>query len=207
MNTPSHFIVTAALRKALPRVPMVRSAVLLGSVVPDIPLYLLSFGAFFYFERVLGWSRGQTFRHIYGVLYFEDAGWIAAHSFLHAPFVLLAGLAVAHWAGGPWPRLGNWMRWFLYACLLHCVIDVATHFDDGPVLLWPFDWRFRFSSPLSYWDPAHYGRGFALFEGVLDVVLLGYLGIPWLLRRFGRRRVSGADETADGQEGGGKRVK
>ncbi len=44
------------------------------------------------------------------------------------------------------------------SCLLHSMIDVATHFDDGPVLFWPLDWSTRFASPVSYWDDDHYGR-------------------------------------------------
>ena len=43
MNTPSHFIMTATLRKALPKLNMPRGAVWLGSVMPDLPLYVLAY--------------------------------------------------------------------------------------------------------------------------------------------------------------------
>ncbi|HSH78069.1 MAG TPA: hypothetical protein VLA19_05995, partial [Herpetosiphonaceae bacterium] len=38
MNTPSHLIMTAALRKRYRRAPIPTFAFLLGSVAPDIPL-------------------------------------------------------------------------------------------------------------------------------------------------------------------------
>lgn len=42
MNTPSHFIIQAALAKSAAHPKLVRSAFLWGAVAPDIPLYLLS---------------------------------------------------------------------------------------------------------------------------------------------------------------------
>ncbi|MGK7900260.1 MAG: hypothetical protein AB4352_02390 [Hormoscilla sp.] len=43
MNTPSHFLVNAALEKILPRLAIAKSAFLLGSIAPDLPLYILSY--------------------------------------------------------------------------------------------------------------------------------------------------------------------
>lgn len=56
MNLPSHFLMTAGLEKALPRVPMVKSAFLIGSIAPDIPLWLLSIGGMVYYHpRLENW--------------------------------------------------------------------------------------------------------------------------------------------------------
>lgn len=44
---------TAALDKSLPRVPIVKSAFLLGSVAPDLPLWLLSIGSLIYYHFIL----------------------------------------------------------------------------------------------------------------------------------------------------------
>jgi hypothetical protein len=63
--------------------------------------------------------------------------------------------------------------------MIHSVIDVITHYDDGPVLFFPFDWHTRFHSPVSYWDRAHYAGQFIWVELGINVVLLGYL---WLSR-------------------------
>ena len=60
------------------------------------------------------------------------------------------------------------------AALLHLTFDLPFHHDDDHPHFWPFsDWRF--TSPLSYWDPAHDGRVIALAEVGLAVVLIGFL--------------------------------
>lgn len=95
MNSPTHFLMTAALRQALPRIPMVRSAVLIGSVAPDVAFYLLTLSSFLYFHNVMGWPLNEAARYIFGTLYFEDPVWIAAHNLLHSPVSLAVGLWVA----------------------------------------------------------------------------------------------------------------
>ena len=61
MNTPSHFILAAAARKAMPKLRMPASAILIGSVAPDIPLYVLCLGALIYFPLGLDCARrGRT---------------------------------------------------------------------------------------------------------------------------------------------------
>ena len=179
MHSPTHFLLTAALRQALPRIPMVRSAVLIGSVAPDVAFYLLTLGAFNYFHNRMGWSLNETARYIFDILYFEDPVWIAGHNLLHSPVSLLFGLTVAHSLKSRWTRLSHWMQWFLMACLLHSLVDIVTHHDDGPVLFWPLNWNFRFPSPISYYDRAHFGSQVATFEWILDLSLVGYLIFHW----------------------------
>ena len=195
MNTPSHFIMTAAARKAFPRLNMVRSAVYLGSVAPDIPLYLLSFGGIFYFRTIEGWSTGEAARHVFDTLYFEDPGWIASHNFLHSLVVLTAGLFLCRAVQARRPKLSEWLRWFLLACLLHTIVDIGTHGDDGPILFWPISWTFRIYSPISYWDANYYGREFFVFETIFDLALTAYLVVPWLRRRMARRNALNGGES------------
>lgn len=187
MRTPSHFLITAVLRKALPRIPIVKSAVLLGSVAPDIPLLLLSVGGYFYFHNHLGWEVRETFWHIFNVLFFQDPLWITSHNMLQAPVVLVAGILTLWKVHGKERMLLNWWFWFLAACLLHAVIDILTHNDDGPLMLFPFDWDYRFASPVSYWDRDHYADTFSLIEYALDAVLTVYLVVPPVWRRIRRR--------------------
>lgn len=183
MMTQTHFLMTAAVRKGLPRWAMPAWAVLLGSVAPDIPLTVLSLGGFAYFTGMLGWTGGEAARRMYGTLYFENPWWIGAHSLLHSPTSVLLLLVGVQWGLGRWPAWQRFARWFLLACLFHSLVDVATHYDDGPVVFWPFEWSYRFASPVSYWDPAHYGREFAVFELALTGLLVGYLVLPWAARR------------------------
>ncbi|MFQ5667672.1 MAG: metal-dependent hydrolase [Candidatus Binatia bacterium] len=184
MNTPSHLILTAATRKALWRVRIVNSAVLLGAVAPDLPLIVLSVGGMLYYRGVLGWNRQATLAHLFTNLYFHDPFWICAHSLLHAPLILVGGLVATGMLKRRAPAAAEWWQWFLIACLFHAVVDVFTHHDDGPLLLFPFDWSYRFHSPVSYWDSRHYGLQFTIFELATDTILLMYLALPWARRVF-----------------------
>lgn len=67
------------------------------------------------------------------------------------------------------------------AALAHVATDLPLHHDDGHAHFWPFsDWVF--ASPVSYWDPAHFGREWAVAELALAVALVALL---W--RRYRRR--------------------
>ncbi|HEY9661543.1 MAG TPA: metal-dependent hydrolase [Allocoleopsis sp.] len=186
MNTPSHFLMTAALEKALPRIPIVKTAFLLGSVAPDIPLWLLSIGGLVYYHWILGWSDADTFRLMFDQLYFHHPLWVISHNFLHAPIVLLMGLGIVWRSRRNIQSRSRWLFWFLLACLLHTSVDIVTHRDDGPLLFFPFDWTTRFISPISYWDERYYGQEFQLFELSLNLFFLLYLLSP-LLQRWLRR--------------------
>ena len=85
---------TAALRQALPRIPMVRSAVLIDSVAPDVAFYLLTLGSFYYFHNLMGWPLNEAAQYIFRTLYFKDPVWIAACSLLHSPVSLAVGLGL-----------------------------------------------------------------------------------------------------------------
>ena len=186
MNTPSHFLMTAGLRKALPGWNMTRSAVLLGSVAPDIPLYLLTFGGLFYFRYLQGWQLSRAARHIFDRLYFHDPIWIGLHNLLHSPLSLALMAIACVLIRRKFQAAADWLLWFLAACALHSIVDILTHYDDGPLLLWPLHWQWRFSSPLSYWDPNHFGREFSWFELGLDLALIVYLVVPSMVSRLKR---------------------
>jgi hypothetical protein len=70
--------------------------------------------------------------------------------------------------------------------MVHSIIDILTHYNDGPVLFFPFDWHTRFYSPVSYWDRAHHANQFFWVELGLNIVLLAYLLLPKLVQRFKR---------------------
>lgn len=186
MNTFSHTIITAALNRryktadaADERLPVVTWALLLGSFLPDVPLYILS--AVFIANNVIFAETPPPdgmFGEAYDTLYFTDPLWIVGHNALHAPLMVGLLLAVGYWWGVRGSR--RWalaLFWFALGCGLHSSIDILTHANDGPLLLFPFDWQTRFSSPISYWDPQYYGNIFGVFEQVLNVGLLAYLWV------------------------------
>ncbi|HAA28267.1 MAG TPA: hypothetical protein DCE56_12030 [Cyanobacteria bacterium UBA8553] len=175
MLTPSHFLMTAVIDKSFPRIPIVKSAFLLGSVAPDLPLWFLSIGSLIYYHFLKNWSLSDSFHLIFDELYFHNPFWIASHNLLHSPIFLLFSLRLLWRSRRNIGSPSRWFFWFLVACLLHSFVDIFTHADDGPLLFFPLEWSIRFHSPISYWNFQYYGREFRIFEYSLNAVFLLYL--------------------------------
>lgn len=192
MNTLTHWLVNASVDRAArnrarggPH-PIATRPFLWGAVAPDLPLILLTVGAMVWYPLSRGWSPGRTFSYVFRVLFFTDPFWIVSSNLLHAP-LLLGGALLAAWAVRErWPRPARSARWFLTGCALHTALDIPVHHDDGPLVLFPFEWTLRFRSPISYWDPAHYGEVVETVEMALAGVLVAYLLWPRLARRWGK---------------------
>jgi hypothetical protein len=186
VNTPSHLIINAALRKRASTNGLIipRSAFLLGAVLPDIPLWLLWIGSYAYYHYFLGDMTITPMDPMFDRFYFTNPFWIASHNLLHAPILLLLALGLLWRVRAAAGSRGHWWFWFAAGCLVHTALDIPTHVNDGPVIFFPFDWSTRFHSPVSYWDPRFYGRQFTIIELGLDLVLLAYLCVPWLMRRL-----------------------
>lgn len=194
MQTYSHLLLTGAIngrfghalqtqtRRLPPR------ALLLGSILPDIPLITLTIVAMGAdaVTRALTHTPGALTRQLFRVWFFEDPWVITAYNLFHSPVLLALFMLIGLWAWRRGAGWGGWFFWLMAAAMLHTLIDIPLHVDDGPLLLFPLDWRLRFRSPLSYWDPAYFGREWSIFEHILDLMLLLYLG--WRYRRvIGRK--------------------
>lgn len=191
MMTQSHVLVTAFLGDRLHRrgVSVRRWAFALGGLAPDLPLIVLTLGYLTWRRFAEPLPSGEPlFGAAYDALYFGNPFWIVLTSLFHAPVMI----ALYAWYGR---RSGRpWLWWLAMGCALHTAIDVFTHRGDGPLLLFPFDWSYRYPAPVSYWDPAHGGATFALYENLLDVAIVGYfavLALGWAAGRLGALRRAG----------------
>ena len=174
MNTPTHARINwTAARLTKRRFPA--SAVLLGSIAPDVPLYFLSFGGFAWFRWVKHWDWSDIGRHLFSHLFYHDPYWISLHNVLHSPTVLIAALIALRVRTDATGFMRSWWTWFFASCLLHTLVDIPVHHDDGPLVFWPINWSYRFASPISYWDPQHFGRPTMIFEAALALILAGRL--------------------------------
>ena len=209
MQTYSHYIITAALNRVwkqgeatngsvklagrtLP--PIKTGHLMIGSILPDLPLIVLAVGTIAY-DRMRGIQMSfdnEPSQSMTAWLFdyaFFNVWWVQAlHNLFHAPLMVLAYLFIGHWL---WRRGRAWgasLFWFAVACLIHTAIDIALHYDDGPLLLFPFNWTLRFQSPISYWDPRRYGDIFAPLEHLLILALLIYLLVGWWRKRTARRQ-------------------
>jgi len=176
VRTPSHFILTAALARAgKKRVIMAKTACLVGSVAPDVPLFLLSSGTAFYLFLTKGRPLTGAHAFMFNDLFYHDPLWIVTHNSLHAPLVLTLGLVLSWSQRRSIGTRGHGLFWFFTAAV--------THASDGPLLLFPFDWALRFHSPVSYWEPGFYPGVVTFVEYGLDLAALVYLSATWLRRR------------------------
>lgn len=187
MQTYSHFLMTAVAGDVLKKrnVEVRGRAFVFGSFMPDVPLYLLGAGYIawaFWLAPALGLAPAPN-EHIFGdtfdAMYFTNPFWIVGHNTLHAPPVLIALGAVGWWAMRRGKAWGASLLWFALGCGLHSVVDILTHYDDGPLVFFPFNWAYRFQAPISYWDNRHGAQLFRPFERTLDVLCVLYLVWAW----------------------------
>lgn len=190
MQTHSHFLITALAGKQLQQrgIPVRHTAWLIGSVIPDIPLALLTMGGTLYYRwfnpTVLA---GEVHERLHFQLFFSDPWWIASHNFFHSLVIGTLLLSLGWWA---WRNQKNWgmtMVWFAMAIIFHTAIDIFTHHSDGPVFLFPLTWSYRFQSPISYWEQGYYSRQFTVFEIALDTLIVLYFVIDWLYNKLKQR--------------------
>ncbi len=198
MQTYSHFLITAVLRSRIQRSQTVApgKAFLLGSVLPDVPLFLLTAGFIIARQINAGANDEFLFGPAYDALYFTNPWWITGHNLFHGPLLILlyaaVGYALTRQTTRPaWQKWGWSLLSLALGCGLHSFIDILTHVEDGPLLFFPLNWTVRFHGPVSYWDPAHGGRIFGPIEHLLDLMLLGYLGWQWRLARRQKQAVVG----------------
>ncbi len=195
MQTYSHFLITAALNRPLQRrgLPVHARALLIGSVLPDIPFTLLTLVYWAYYLWIAPIAPDQTvmsvMEYMHFDLFYRDPVWIIGHNFFHAPLIL-AALGLLGWIFRR-HKWGPHLLWLAVGAGLHTMLDIVTHNSDGPLLLFPFNWSYRFASPVSYWEVEHYAWLVSPLEHTLDVVLLVYLlGLWW--RRRQRAKAAGA---------------
>ena len=158
MNTPAHLIFgLTAFGKA--RRPAVTAVALAGALIPDLSLYMLVGWQL----QVLGTSSGIVF----GQLYFSDA-WQSIFRIDNS--MILWGIAFA---------IGAMFRSPIAialcgAALLHLGFDFLLHNDDGRAHFWPLS-NWVFQSPVSYWDPDHYGNIAGAIEVTASLLCCGIL--------------------------------
>ena len=171
MNTPTHLLIGAAVlaRPAEDAAGRRRNAaILIGALVSDAAIFIL-----FAWARLL---QGVSEHRLWSEVYWQEP-WQTLVAIANS-IPLYLGLLIYGLVARSQIAIV-----FAAAALLHLAFDLPFHHDDAHPHFWPFsDWRFH--SPLSYWDHAHYGRFVSLAEIGLAIVL-----IVLLWRRFRSRLV------------------
>ncbi len=138
MNTPAHLLIGAATF-ARPAQGATLWAALLGSVLPDLSLYVMA-SASLYILNI----PAQV---VFDQLYFSPA-WQTVFAVDNSFFVWGTALGLGLWRGWHLLTIGA------SAGLLHLVMDFFLHAGDGRPQFWPLS-SWVFDSPISYWDSTH----------------------------------------------------
>ena len=175
MQTQTHALIGAYFFGK--RDPTLMTVGAVAGIVPDLPMFVIV-------ATLLAMGRGgqEIFGHDYFQPWWQHINGLA-HSLILWPLALVAAL-VARRARPP----ARWPAILLAAAaggVAHAGIDFLCHRDDAHMQFWPIsDWKFI--SPVSYYDPAHFGRAMMLFEAGLGLFM------AWRLLRIARRRWSRA---------------
>ncbi len=174
MMTQTHLLIAAAIF-AHPQANRRTLAALGGALAPDLAIYIL-----FLFALVTGIPQAMLWQEVYWSEPWQTYNAIGNSVFLYLTLLLSALLMSAGQIKAQTARL--WQI-FALAALIHLAADFPLHHDDAHQHLWPLS-QWRFFAPISYWDPAYYGRWVGSFEIALSLGL-----IFLLIRRFrGARR-------------------
>ena len=165
MNTPAHVIVSAlALGRGQTRKNWL--SIIMGALLPDLPMV-----AFYFYQRL---GVGQVDQLIWSQIYFEPH-WQQFFDLFNSLPLIAVGTTIAL------ARKSRVGAAFFLSMALHVALDLPVHREDAHGHFFPFS-NWRFESPVSYWDPAHYGFWFGAVEAlgvVVGCIILIRRGQPW----------------------------
>lgn len=168
MNTPGHGVLNLLVlgRRAHPEWNL---PVVLGAVLPDLPMFVLAIVA------TVAWRQPQ--HQIWSETYFRP-GWQIAADVPHSFPLLVVAFAVATLLRAPRAQR------FVASMLLHSCGDIFVHGADAHRHFFPLS-DYRFVSGISYWDPTHHGNLVFIIEAL--VVIAASVGVwPAVCTRWGR---------------------
>lgn len=167
MNTPSHIILNLAFIGQ--RSGQTNLVIAFGSLLPDLPI----FGFYLWAKFIAKVPESK----IWSELYFQDPCQTFVALSHSIPIALLVW-SIAYLNG--WETL----QFICLSCLLHSLEDFPVHHDDAHRHFFPFS-NYRFISPISYWDPKHYGAIVAAVE-LGSVAISSFLVFPRIQFWLGR---------------------
>lgn len=174
MLTTTHVLVGAALATRPRFRPWQITLGWLGGFAPDASIFFM-----FGLSRVMNMPGDVVWREPDG-LYWQEP-WQTFSAISNSIPLWLLGTLVGLFLFLRVDRLktiGLALLIFSAAGFTHVVADFLTHADDAHKHMWPLtDWRFN--SPVSYWQDAHFGAQFRVFETFLNVGLMVFLVVQF----------------------------
>jgi membrane-bound metal-dependent hydrolase YbcI (DUF457 family) len=158
MNTPAHIVVNLTILGREEKTDAI-VPVAVGALLPDLPMMVF----YAYAKLFSGISESVIWSETY-----HAAGWQTLFDLFNSLPIIAAGYIAARLAGA------RRMALLFTSMALHCLGDLLLHHDDAHRHLFPLS-NWRFSSPVSYWDPQHFGNIAGLLEAAAVIAGCIYL--------------------------------
>jgi len=167
MMTQTHILISLAAF-GRPKETSRNLAAIAGGIIPDAAIYVL-----YVIEKAKGTPERIIWSDIYYSPFWQDV--VAWGNSVPLWLILLAiGFLVK--AKTTYSRTATLLIVFSGSCLAHMACDFPLHVEDAHRHFFPLSsWRFR--SPVSYWNPQHFGVQAALCEAVLGIGLSCWMWI------------------------------
>ena len=141
-------------------------AIALGALFPDLPNFI--------FFTIYGVILGVPHEVLWGDMYLNSP-WNNVFNLSHSFWLLPLLLVISY-------LFKKRIAVFLFlSMLIHSLMDFCVHADDAYAHFWPLS-SWRFYSPISYWDPLHYG----VYVSAVEMFLAGISGVILFKRTKGR---------------------
>jgi len=166
MNTPAHVVINLLFLGKQSQAAIL-TPVVIGAILPDAPMFV-----FYFVEKVLFKNPESV---IWRESYYQPY-WQNLIDFFNSVPLMVLGLVLTLWLGSQFGTL------LFGSMMLHVAGDLPLHHDDAHRHFFPLS-NWRFQSPVSYWDPNHYGHIFSIFEILMVVIscvilFYGYNSLP-----------------------------
>lgn len=170
MRTATHALL-ALTALARPDAPRLNATVVAGALVPDLAIFVMAAWA----GTVAQIPAAEIWDDVYFRPFWQEVFAVTNSAPIYALLVLLGFVFKVRWV------------WLLgAAALIHLAGDLPLHHDDGHPHFWPIT-SWIFESPVSYWDPRHFGRYFVFLElsSALLMIVLLWKRFPYWIWRAG----------------------
>jgi len=195
MKSPSHALIGLACGKMIGLDRKMTRYVIAGATAPDVPLALVWSWVAAGVTLRSGSINQTEIQQAFDPIYF-GFGWTSAlHNVLHSPLSLLGLLLLAQAARAFSPDLASRLWVFLMGAATHSLVDIATHIQDGPLVLWPINYSLRLEGFVSHWDPMHGGLWMTGLESGAGIFVAAYIILErrsWFTRIWHNCRVLAA---------------
>ncbi|PSB05248.1 hypothetical protein [Merismopedia glauca] len=168
MNTPSHAILNLAILGQQHK-PQFNLAIVIGAILPDIPIFI-----FYFVSKFISKLPEKT---IWTEAYYQPLWQDLIATFHSFPLALIAW-GIARYQGWKLAEI------ICLSLVWHSLLDIPVHSEDAHRHFFPFS-NYRFISPISYWNPRHYGNIVSPIERLIVLVASFYV-FPWVSSYVGK---------------------